>query len=1153
MANNVSRCSIFGVTNIIPIAQLSPALASIASQSIEAVVTLTWPFSSASSSITFLLSEPDFRFRRDKGQVRVQFSGSCGKIITKARVSSGDRLIVSLEGVEWVQDDLNMTVPGNSIEYKLRFSERLLLQFQREGQNEIQKICIDHPPREDVASSSDIPNSEPEYILRSAESPKKSDNLLFSQNFIEDDLYSSPAFLKRARMSYGSLFDSDLNEFSEADGTVQGFGRKRTRLSSTWGYDYRSFSSEEDREENTDEIFTRLKESTKSSIPPAMIDEAVQTYNENCEESLESMETTQLLKSDCSDSSEFIPNEKSSEDQLVQEDEFTLTSNKNMARTSHDLVPKPPEHKHPASGETPQPSLISQSLTHNNFEQLHSKPVLEIIGPKTSSSNPDIDTHMDGEETNESYHKNNDDNKLDLQRVSSRSEIESISQARGINEEEIPTDRVTSLFSDKVQTRESEIIIPETIVPTSKQLNNETTAVELTENESRVSTKLELSEEVESDRNIPLSNLTFIATDLSDRDKLSSHDHFDQSSISENGTEIHSNNEALSSDSHISTLSSNMLLIEKTTRVKGVIIQSKLQRSGRVHDDDQSIDKSTTKIQDITTDITRVCEDYSWEKEAGTDDSEEQENNSGQDENSSQEYSDLITPSCAYTDYNEYEDEIFYVGQNTSSPAGYEKSREGYERDSFSEEEKEIIRYMSEEESPTIINLLSSDDEEEPTVEPIIPSLVSVQDSTSGTEDEREDEISSEEEKDKDIDEEDSLSHNKPTEPLVNAPRNDRDLTALIETECPEKKQKQRTLQILGSEEDEDEKLHKNSLFSNSTGDESIAVDVDFANKEISRDDKNTKPQTDNPRLLHQEEMLKSKDTLSIEDKSISGVNPEASSKLPHESHIFDKESIDIEEISHVLSHQNNHVELSPESALPKLGKKDNDTYSDTESVKQRTPPKTDIPSTAPIKSRLRGHDASIELALSSISSPSKKQSPSMIDMKLNLARTLRTELSEYTSLKLLRYHLNKKLDVFAIITSSPAPPRRVKGGPKDYLLSFNITDPTTAPGNITRVQIFRPCQEALPLIDIGDGILLRNFQVLIEKRFFYLRSKTGEGSSWAVFKSDGEIQVRGPPVELSPVEVEYVSDLKNWFSELDTASRDKISRANEKNTASTK
>jgi len=50
------------------------------------------------------------------------------------------------------------------------------------------------------------------------------------------DTWSSPAFIKRARTSYGSLFDSDYDPFSEEDGAPRGRGRKRTRLSSSWRF-----------------------------------------------------------------------------------------------------------------------------------------------------------------------------------------------------------------------------------------------------------------------------------------------------------------------------------------------------------------------------------------------------------------------------------------------------------------------------------------------------------------------------------------------------------------------------------------------------------------------------------------------------------------------------------------------------------------------------------------------------------------------------------------------------------------------------------------------------------------------------------------------------------------------------------------------------
>jgi hypothetical protein len=112
----------------IPIAQLTPLLAAPASRSIKAVVTLTWPYSSATGSVAFLLSEPDFRLRRTRGQVRVQFAGSSAKHVAKSGIASGDEVILCLDGVEWVEDDNRVSTPGRGVEFELKFTERLLLQ-----------------------------------------------------------------------------------------------------------------------------------------------------------------------------------------------------------------------------------------------------------------------------------------------------------------------------------------------------------------------------------------------------------------------------------------------------------------------------------------------------------------------------------------------------------------------------------------------------------------------------------------------------------------------------------------------------------------------------------------------------------------------------------------------------------------------------------------------------------------------------------------------------------------------------------------------------------------------------------------------------------------------------------------------------------------
>jgi len=114
-------------TSHIPIAQLTPLLTAPSSRSIKAVVTLKWPYSSATKSVAFLLAEPDFRLRRTRGQVRVQFSGSSAQTINKSSIESGDEVTLCLDGVEFVHGDA-VSTPGRGVEFELRFTERLLLE-----------------------------------------------------------------------------------------------------------------------------------------------------------------------------------------------------------------------------------------------------------------------------------------------------------------------------------------------------------------------------------------------------------------------------------------------------------------------------------------------------------------------------------------------------------------------------------------------------------------------------------------------------------------------------------------------------------------------------------------------------------------------------------------------------------------------------------------------------------------------------------------------------------------------------------------------------------------------------------------------------------------------------------------------------------------
>ena len=114
----------------LPIAQLQPGLDN-DSTNVSGIVTLIWPYALHSQTLSFLLVEPDFRLRRHRGQVRVHFHGSSAKALSRSGIVSGDKLSLSLKGVEWAKDTLTALTPGRGIEWELRYGERLVLQVRQ--------------------------------------------------------------------------------------------------------------------------------------------------------------------------------------------------------------------------------------------------------------------------------------------------------------------------------------------------------------------------------------------------------------------------------------------------------------------------------------------------------------------------------------------------------------------------------------------------------------------------------------------------------------------------------------------------------------------------------------------------------------------------------------------------------------------------------------------------------------------------------------------------------------------------------------------------------------------------------------------------------------------------------------------------------------
>ncbi|KAJ4302254.1 hypothetical protein N0V88_002391 [Collariella sp. IMI 366227] len=260
------------------IAQLGPDLPDQPSRVVRGEVTITWPYNSVKQTFAFLLAEPDVRLRRAKGQIRVELQGPSAQAASESGLGAGDELLFSLDGVEWSKDVSPGRIPGARVEWQMQFNEKLVLQVKFGESGEIKHISIDHPaekPSSVVAEPHRLATPEPEVNAHNIPSAVRT-----IQDFPENE-YPSPAFVKRARLSYGALFEGGFDIF-EDDGGVKGRGRKRTRFgrdSSAWRYTSQSPSPEPSSAVDAMDEDIPEEAAPQASSKPQMTDDGCQTMD----------------------------------------------------------------------------------------------------------------------------------------------------------------------------------------------------------------------------------------------------------------------------------------------------------------------------------------------------------------------------------------------------------------------------------------------------------------------------------------------------------------------------------------------------------------------------------------------------------------------------------------------------------------------------------------------------------------------------------------------------------------------------------------------------------------------------------------------------------------------------------------------------------
>ncbi|KAL2268681.1 hypothetical protein VTJ83DRAFT_3527 [Remersonia thermophila] len=269
-----------------PIAQLGPDLPDQPSRVVRGQVTITWPYNSVNKTLAVLIAEPDVRLRRNKGQIRIVLSGPSAVAVSACGLGAGDELLFALAGAEWSKDASPGRIPGARVEWQLQFGWKLLLQVTSSESGEVRHINIDSPPQHEPDEPPTVVARPPSPAPAPASLPPDIPSTARKISAAPLEEYPSPAFMKRARMSYGALFEGGLDIFEE-DGGIRGRGRKRTRFgrnSGAWRYSSRSPSPE--RSTPTPDAVETLPGGPVGSSPkPAMLDEACQTSDVEMEDS----------------------------------------------------------------------------------------------------------------------------------------------------------------------------------------------------------------------------------------------------------------------------------------------------------------------------------------------------------------------------------------------------------------------------------------------------------------------------------------------------------------------------------------------------------------------------------------------------------------------------------------------------------------------------------------------------------------------------------------------------------------------------------------------------------------------------------------------------------------------------------------------------
>ncbi|CBF74106.1 hypothetical protein AN8205.2 [Aspergillus nidulans FGSC A4] len=248
-------------TAAIPIARLSPDVDRLSQSSIHSVVTLLWPYSSSTRTLSVLLAEPDFRLRRSNGQVKVFFHGHVAEEVARTHIGIGDTVYLSLTGSKLSKNDANAATqtPGRSVSWDVHFETSAFLEIWRNSKL-LSTVKVDFsrstPPLADNVTAA--PSTPAAYGGAHAFGPP------------ESSLWQSPAFLGGSWVS-SHFTDSADDPFVEEDGYPESPGDRD--LPEDWMAIFDE-DLEKETETGVEAVVQDTPESTIAPAPAAVPDNA---------------------------------------------------------------------------------------------------------------------------------------------------------------------------------------------------------------------------------------------------------------------------------------------------------------------------------------------------------------------------------------------------------------------------------------------------------------------------------------------------------------------------------------------------------------------------------------------------------------------------------------------------------------------------------------------------------------------------------------------------------------------------------------------------------------------------------------------------------------------------------------------------------------